>query len=414
MPKKKRARDKTAGLSDDLLKELIEEYGGPTAIFDEGGLMGVLQKRLIETAMGAEMDNHLGYSKHSPEGIGTGNSRNGSGRKTILLANDQIEIETPRDRNGSFEPQLIGKREKRFEGFDEQIISLYARGMSVRDIRSWLHETYQVEVSDGLISTVTDAVIEDVRAWQSRPLDPIYPIVFLDCLVVKSREDGRVRNKSVYLSLGVNMYGHKELLGLWIANTEGAKFWLGVITELKNRGLEDVFVACVDGLKGFPEAIEAVFPETEVQLCIVHMIRNCVRYVSWKDRKELCADMKKIYAADTIEHAEMALEELAKKWDKQYPTVSQLWRTHWERLTPYFDFPKDIRKVIYTTNAIESINRSMRKILKTKGAFPHDEAILKIMYLALQNISKKWTMPIRNWPAALNQFAIKYEERFPL
>jgi len=373
-----------------------------------------LQKRLIETAMGAEMDNHLGYSKHSPEGVGTGNSRNGKGKKTVLVNTDKIEIDTPRDRNGSFEPQLIAKRQKRFEGFDEQIIALYARGMSVRDIQSWLHETYKVEVSEGLISTVTDAVIEDARAWQGRALDPVYPIVFLDCLVVKSREDGRVRNKSVYLALGVNMDGHKELLGMWIANTEGAKFWLRVVNELKNRGVEDIFIACVDGLKGFPEAIEAVFPQTEVQLCIVHMLRNSVRYVSWKDRKELCADMKSFYAADTMEQAEQALDEFAQKWDKQYPTVSQLWRNHWDRLTPYFDFPKDIRKAIYTTNAIESLNRSLRKILKTKGAFPHDESIMKILYLALQNISKKWTMPIRNWPAAMNQFAIKYEERFPL
>lgn len=405
---------KKAGLTDELLKELIDEYGGPTAIFDEGGLMGVLQKRLIETAMGAEMDNHLGYSKHSPEGIGTGNSRNGNGKKTVLLPNDQIEIATPRDRNGSFEPRLIEKGQKRFEGFDEQIISLYGRGMSVRDIRAWLEETYDVEVSAGLISTVTDAAIDDVRAWQSRPLDRVYPIVFFDCLVVKSREDGRVRNKSVYLALGVNMDGHKELLGLWIANTEGAKFWLGVVNELKNRGVEDIFIACVDGLKGFPEAIEAVFPDTEVQLCIVHMIRNSVRYVSWRDRKQLCADLKSIYGADTLEQAALALEQFAEKWDPRYATVSQLWRKHWDRLTLFLAFPKEIRKVIYTTNAIESLNRSLRKVLKTKGAFPHDESIMKIMYLALQNISKKWTMPIRNWPAAMNQFAIRYEERFPL
>lgn len=407
-------KKKKAVLSDELLRDLIDEYGGPTAILDEGGLMGVLQKRLIETAMNAEMEEHLGYSRHSPEGNGTGNSRNGTGRKKILLANDKIEIDTPRDRNGSFDPKLIGKRQTRFEGFDQQIIALYARGMSVRDIRSMLHETYNVEISEGLISTVTDAVLDDVHAWQSRALDPIYPIVFLDCLVIKSREDGRVRNKSVYLALGVNMEGHKELLGLWVANSEGAKFWLGVITELKNRGVEDIFIACVDGLKGFPEAIEAVFPETQVQLCIVHMIRNSTRYVSYKDRKELCADLKLIYGADTLEHAELALKKFSEKWDKQYLTVSQLWRRHWDNITPYFDFPKDIRKAIYTTNAIESVNRSLRKVLKTKGAFPHDEAILKLMYLALQSISKKWTMPIWNWPAALNQFAIKYEERFPL
>ena len=296
---------------DILLEDLIEEYGGPLAIMDEGGLMGILQKRLIETAMNAEMSHHLGYSKHSPEGNGTGNSRNGTGRKKVFLSNTQIEIKTPRDRNGSFEPKLIPKRQTRFEGFDKQIIALYARGMSVRDIQSLLHETSDIEVSEGLISSVTDAVLNDVRAWQSRPLDPIYPIVFLDCLMVKSRDDGSVQNKAVYLALGINMNGEKELLGMWIANTEGAKFWLRVITELKNRGVEDIFVACIDGLKGFPEAIETVFPHTEVQLCIVHMIRNSVRYVSWKNKKELCADLKLIYAADTIEQAELALARIS-------------------------------------------------------------------------------------------------------
>ena len=399
---------------DSLLEELIEEHGGPLSIMDEGGLMGILQKRLIETAMNAEMNHHLGYSKHSPEGNGSGNSRNGTGRKKVILSNGQIEIKTPRDRNGSFEPKLIPKRQMRFEGFDKQIIALYARGMSVRDIQSLLHETYNVEVSEGLISSVTDAVLSDVRAWQSRPLDPIYPIVFLDCLMVKSRDDGSVQNKAVYLALGINMNGEKELLGMWIANTEGAKFWLRVITELKNRGVKDIFIACIDGLKGFPEAIEAVFPHTEVQLCIVHMIRNSVRYVSWKDRKELCADLKLIYAADTIEQAELSLEEFSKKWEKQYPTVSQLWIKHWEKIIPFFDFSKDIRKVIYTTNAIESLNRSLRKVIKSKGSFPSDDSILKIFYLALQSISKKWTIPVRNWAGAMNQFAIKYGDRFPL
>ena len=291
---------------------------------------------------------------------------------------------------------------------------MYARGMSVRDMQGCLLEMYGVDVSEGLISQTTEAVMDEVKAWQNRPLDEVYPIVFLDCIVVKSREDGKVTNRSVYLALGVNMDGHKELLGIWIAKTEGAKFWLSVITELQNRGVKDIFIACVDGLKGFPEAIESVFPQTQVQLCIVHMIRNSIRYVNWKDRKQLCTDLKTIYTSATEQQAETALEEFAQKWDEKYPTISQMWRRHWENVIPFFDYPADIRKAIYTTNAIESINRSIRKIIKTKGAFPTDASIMKIFYLALENISKKWTMPIRCWKSAMNQFAIKFAGRMPL
>jgi putative transposase len=398
----------------NLIDELIKDYDGPESFWGESGLFAQLKKQIIERALDAEMDNHLGYSKHDPKGNNSGNSRNGHGKKTVVVDSDEIQLTPPRDRNGDFEPQLIGKRQKYFEGFNDKIIAMYARGMSVRDMQGCLLEMYGVDVSEGLISQATEAVMEEVKAWQNRVLDEVYPIVFLDCIVVKSREDGRVTNRSVYLALGVNMDGHKELLGIWIAKTEGAKFWLGVITELQNRGVKDIFIACVDGLKGFPEAIESVFPQTQVQLCIVHMIRNSVRYVNWKDRKQLCADLKQIYTCATEQQAEAALDAFGKKWDTKYPTISQMWRRHWENVIPFFDYPADIRKAIYTTNAIESINRSLRKVIKTKGAFPTDASIMKIFYLALENISKKWTMPIRCWNSAMNQFAIKFAERMPL
>jgi len=399
---------------DELIDELLSDYDGPESFWGEEGIFSQLKKRIVERTLDAEMDNHLGYSKHNPKGKNSGNSRNGRGKKSIVIDDEPVDIEPPRDRNGSFTPKLIPKRQKYFEGFNDRILAMYSRGMSVRDIQDCLLDMYQVDVSEGLISQATDSVIDEVKAWQSRPLDKVYPIVFLDCIVVKSREDKRVSNRSVYLALGVNMDGQKELLGMWISKNEGAKFWLGVVTELHNRGVEDIFIACVDGLKGFPEAIESVFPRTEVQLCIVHMIRNSVKYVSWKDRKKLCADLKEIYTAATVEDAQTQLDSFANKWDDQYPTVSKLWKSHWENVIPFFDYPKDIRKAIYTTNAIESVNRSIRKVIKTKGSFPNDDAIMKILYLALENISKKWTMPIRNWKSAMSQFAIKFEERFPM
>ncbi|MBZ0105432.1 MAG: IS256 family transposase [Sulfuricella denitrificans] len=401
-------------IRNELLDELLKDYKNPEDLIGKDGLLKQLTKRLLERAMNAEMDHHLGYQKHESSPAKRTNSRNGHGKKTVLTQDDAIEIQTPRDRNSAFEPKILPKRQKRFDGFDDKIIALYARGMSVRDIQSNLEEIYGVEVSEGLISEVTDAVLDDVKAWQSRPLDAVYPIVFLDGIVVKSRQDGRVRNKTVYLALGVNLDGEKELLGLWIANTEGAKFWLSVITELKNRGVQDVLIACVDGLKGLPEAIESVYPDADVQLCIVHMIRNSARYVNWKDRKALCADLKTIYGAATREEAELALQTFAERWDEKYPTVSRMWREHWDRLTTFFDYCPEIRKVMYTTNAIESLNRSLRKVLKTKGAFPNDEAIMKLMYLALQTIAKKWTMPIQHWKPALNQLAIRFEGRLPL
>ena len=399
---------------EQLIDELLKDYTGPESFWGETGLFAQLKQKIIERTLHAEMDAHLGYVKHDPKGHKSGNSRNGKGKKTIVVDSDQVDIAPPRDRNGTFEPMLIPKRQKYFAGFDDKILAMYARGMSVRDIQGCLLEMYQVDVSEGLISQATEGIMDEVKAWQNRPLDPIYPIIFLDCIVVKSREEGRVSNRSVYLALGVTMEGQKDLLGIWIAQSEGAKFWLGVITELKNRGIQDIFIVCVDGLKGFPEAIESVFPDTQVQLCIVHLIRNSVKYVRWQDRKAVCADLKTIYTSATEQEAEMALEAFGRTWDSKYPTISKLWRSQWAYIIPFFDYPADIRKVIYTTNAIESLNRSLRKVIKTKGAFPNDAAIVKIFYLALQNIAKKWTMPIHHWKGALSQFAIKFAGRFAL
>ena len=400
--------------NEKLIDELLKDYDGPESFWGESGIFAQLKKKIVERSLDAEMDDHLGYSKHDPKGNNSGNSRNGRGKKTVIIDSDQVELTPPRDRNGDFEPQLIPKGKKYFKGFNDKIIAMYARGMSVRDIQACLLEMYHVDVSAGLISQATEGIMEEVKAWQSRPLDEVYPIVFLDCIVVKCRQDGRVAKISVYLALGINMDGHKELLGIWMSRTEGAKFWLGVITELQTRGVKDIFIACVDGLKGFPEAIEAVFPQTQVQLCIVHMVRNSVRFVNWKDRKELCCDLKTIYTAATEEQAETALEDFGRKWDDRYPMISKTWRINWQNVIPFFDYPTDIRKAIYTTNAIESLNRSLRKVIKTKGAFPTEASIMKIFYLALENVAKKWTMPIRCWSSAMNQFAIKFGDRVQL
>ena len=401
-------------ISEKLLDELLKDYQGPEDLLGKEGIMQQLKKRLLERAMSAEMTDHLGYAKHSTDGHNSGNSRNGNSSKKVISDDSMLDINIPRDRNGDFEPQIVPKNKRRFDGFDEKIISMYSFGMTTRDIQYHLKEIYNVEVSPSLISEVTNAIIDDVHAWQSRPLDPIYPILFLDCIVVKSREDKQIRNKSVFLALGVNMEGQKELLGMWIANNEGAKFWMHVVTELKNRGVQDIFIACVDGLKGFPDAINNIYPETQVQLCIVHMIRNSLKYVPYKDKKVVSADLKKVYNSTTVDEAENMLEEFAKKWDSKYPTISMQWKGKWENVIPFFAYPQDIRKAIYTTNAIESINRSLRKVLKTRGALPNDDAVFKLLYLALRNISKRWTMPIHHWKAALNQFAIHFEERFPL
>ena len=398
-------------LDDKVLDELIKGCKTQEDFFGENGLIKSLVKSLLERAMNAELTHHLGYEKHDPKGRNSGNSRNGTSLKNMQGDDGNIPIEVPRDRNGTYTPEIIPKHQTRFEGLDDKILALYARGMTTRDIQDQLHEMYQVDVSPTLISNVTDAVTEEVRIWQNRALDPIYPIIFLDALMLKIKENKQVINKAVYLALGVNLDGQKELLGIWISQNEGAKFWLSILTEIKNRGVQDIFIACVDGLTGFPDAISVVFPRTQVQLCIVHLIRNSVRYVSYKDLKEITSDLKSVYRAATVDEAENALTDFAEKWDNQYPRISKLWLNNWENITPFFAYPEDIRRVIYTTNSIESLNMTLRKVLKNKRFFPSDEAALKQLYLGIKNISKKWTMPIRDWNAAMNRFLIEFSDR---
>ena len=394
-----------------LADSLLVNYKKPEELIGESGLLKQLTKMLVERALEAEMAEHLGHDKSEPVTNSTGNARNGHSAKTLKGDFGELPLDIPRDRQGGFEPQLIGKHQTRWRGFDDKIVSLYARGMTVREIQGHLTEMYGTEVSPSLISSVTDAVSEEVKAWQARPLDPLYPILYLDCIHIKVRDTGAVRVKAVYLAIGVNLAGHKEVLGLWIAQTEGAKFWLQVVTELKNRGVQDIFIACVDGLKGFPEAIEVVYPRASVQLCIVHMVRNSLNFVSWKTRKEVAADLRLIYQSATVEDAEQQLSAFEAKWDSQHPPIAQIWRRNWSRVIPFFDYPPEIRKVIYTTNAIESINMSLHKIIKNRSSFPTDEAASKLLYLALNNISRKWTMPIHDWKAALNRFTIQFEDR---
>ena len=397
-----------------LLDQILAECEKPEDLLGENGILKQLTGALVERVMEAELTDHLGYEKNEPNGRGTGNSRNGSSPKTLKTDKGDMPVSIPRDRNGTYEPVLVPKHKTHFDGFDDKIIAMYARGMTVRDIQSHLMELYGTEVSPTLISRVTDAVIDELKAWQNRLLDPVWPIVYLDALVLKIRDQGVVCNKHAYLAIGVNMLGKKEVLGIWIETTEGAKFWTKVITELKNRGVEDMLIVCCDGLKGFPEAIEAVFPKAIVQTCIVHMIRNSMRFISWKERKAVVADLKPIYQAATEQAAEQALEEFESKWNDKYPMIAQSWRRNWERVTPFLAFPPEIRKVIYTTNAIESLNSQLRKVMKNRGHFPNDEAAAKLLFLALRNAAKKWTMPIQNWPRALNQFSVYFEGRLPV
>ncbi len=400
-------------ITPELLDELLKDYKSPEDMFGNDGLLQQLTKAVVERALQGEMTHHLGYEKHSSAGQHSGNSRNGKSKKTIRGKRGQIEIDVPRDRASEFEPQLIKRGQTRFDGFDDKIISMYARGMTCREIKAHLQEIYGVEVSPDLISTVTDSVIDEVRSWQSRPLDPVYPILYLDALQVKVKDQGRVSNKAIYLAIGVNMSGIKEVLGLWASENEGAKFWLSIITELKNRGVKDIFIACVDGLKGFPEAIEAVYPKTQVQLCLVHLMRFSLCYVSFKERKDVAADLKLIYRAASAEEAEQQLTAFAEKWDGRYPSIAKSWRSNWARVIPMFGFPDDIRRAVYTTNAIESLNMSLRKVIKTRASFPNDDAAFKLLYLALRNIAKKWTMPIPHWSQAMQAFAIIFEGRVP-
>jgi putative transposase len=402
----------TTTLTPELLDQLLAGYEKPEDLTGDDGLFRRLKKALIERALGAELTDHLGYEKGDPAGRGSGNSRNGVSAKTVLTEDGEVRIEVPRDRAGTFEPQLIGKGQTHFDGFDDKIISLYARGMTVREIQGHLAELYGTAVSPDLISKVTAAVLDEVRDWQNRPLDPVYPVVFFDALRVKIRDEGTVKNKAIYVALGLNPSGEKDVLGLWIEQTEGAKFWLKVMNDLKARGLNDILIAVVDGLKGFPEAITSVFPQTLVQTCIVHLIRNSLSFVTWKDRKTILPSIKAIYRAENADMALVRLEEFEAEWGRRYPAIGQAWRRAWEHVIPFFAFAPGIRKMIYTTNAVEALNRSLRKIIKTRGSFPNDEAALKLLYLAIRNAGMRWRRAIE-WTKAMGQFAIQFGDRFP-
>ena len=369
----------------------------------------MLKKITVEAALNAEMDEHLGYEKHEKSPVN--NNRNGKTSKRVKTEDGVFELDTPRDRDGSFEPQLVKKHQSRFTSMDDKILWLYAKGMTTREIVEAFDEWYGAEISPTLVSRVTNAVIEQVIEWQARPLDAVYPIVYLDCIVIKIRQDKQVINKSIFLALGINTEGHKELMGMWIAENEGAKFWLNVLTELQTRGVQDIFIACVDGLKGFPDAINAVFPQTHVQLCIVHMVRNSLKFVPWKDYKAVTADLKKVYQSKTEDEALLELQRFGETWDDKYPQISKSWHAHWHNLNTIFNYPDDIRKVIYTTNAIESLNNVIRKALKKRKVFPSDDSAKKMVYLAIMDASKKWTMPIRNWRQAMVRFMIEFESR---
>ena len=398
---------------DKALDALTEDTTA-AEILQDGSLLKELQKRFIERALEAEMVAHIGYEKHDQAGDNTGNSYNGPSRKSVITDNGKFEIEVPRDRKSTFEPQLVRKRQVRMKGFDEKVLFFYSQGQTVREIQEQLLEIYKTEVSPALISKVTDAVLSDFKEWQNRPLDAVYPVVFMDAVHMKIRTDGRVQNRAVYLALGINLEGNKELLGLWIGEEEGAKFWLNILTDLKNRGIQDILIAAVDGLKGFPEAIESVFPKTEVQLCVVHVIRNSLNYVGWKDKKAVAKDLKTIYKAPTAEAAETALDALEEKYGERFPMLIKTWRSRWENIIPFFKYPPEIRIVIYTTNAIESLNAQLRKVTRKRGAFPTADSVRKVLYLAIARVSKKWKRPIQDWPAALNYFSIVFEGRVPV
>lgn len=400
-------------ISDEMLDELIGSAKTQNDLFGNGGILKELSKRLMERMLEAEMTHQLGYEKHAQEGRNKGNSRNGKATKTVKTGNGDITIEVPRDRQAEFEPMLIGKRQTRLDTLNNQVLSLYAKGMTVRDIQEHVSELYGTEISRDLVSSLTDAVLDDVTEWRNRPLESVYPIVFIDGFVAKCRLDGIVSNRCVYVIYGINMEGLKEVLGLYLGENEGAKFWLYVLTELKNRGLEDIFMLCADGLKGLPEAVEATFPYTTFQTCIVHMVRHSLSYVPYNEKKAVASDLKKIYSSATVELAEAALDDFELTWRDKYPAVVKSWRTHWEKITPFMAFPMEIRKVIYTTNIVESLNSTLRKAVRNRGHFPTEEALMKVLYLVIRQVSKKWSMPIRDWKKALNRFAIMYPDRFP-
>lgn len=401
-------------ISKEVLQELLKEYKNPEDLLGENGILKELTKALVESALGAELTDHLGYDKHENGEKPSENRRNGSSVKTVRSDQGPIEIEVPRDREASFEPKLVAKHKREIPGFSDKILSMYARGMTNREIAEHLKEIYGTEVSPQFITTVTDGVVEHLEAWRNRELEAVYPIVFFDAIVVKIRENGHVANRSIHLALAINMEGKKELLGLWTAENEGAKYWLAIMTELKNRGVQDILIAAVDGLSGFGDAIRTVFPRTEVQLCIVHVVRSSLRFVPYKDRKSVAADLRSIYSAPTEEAALGALDEFCRTWDEKYPMISKSWKNRWTEITPFLNYPEEIRRVMYTTNAIESLNYSLRKVTRNRLAFPTTDAAMKLCYMAIQNISKKWRMPIRHWSQALNYLAIKFDGRVPV
>ena len=388
---------------------LIENDVDFSNALGESGLIKQLSKRILEKALQIEMDNHLGYSRYDRSEFQ--NSRNGAFQKTLITNNGTIELDVPRDRNGNFEPAIVKKKQSRSAGLDQKIISLYAKGMSLSDIQMQLQELYDANISESLISKITDGVADEVKAWQNRALESIYPIVFFDCLVVKVRHEKRIINKAVYVALGIDLSGRKDILGLWISENEGAKFWLGNLTEMKNRGMTDMLIACTDNLTGMSDAISAVYPKCEHQLCIVHQIRNSLKFVSYKDRKELVADLKPIYQAATEDESQEALDAFDTKWSKQYPQIAKSWYSNWENLIIFLQYPKAIRRIIYTTNAIESLNSQLRKVTKNKRVFPSDESVFKTLYLTINYITAKWTMPIRDWNEAMAHFLIKFDDR---
>jgi putative transposase len=399
-------------LSDELIDELLAGATTAQEIAGPDGLLKQLTRRLLERALEAEITEHLGYpAGHAPPG-GAGNARNGRPAKTVLTDQGPLRVRAPRDRRGTFEPQIVGKRQTRWVGFDEKVIALYARGLTVREIQGHLEEIYGTQVSPDLISRITDAVLEDAKAWQNRPLDAVYAIVYLDALVVKIRDGNAVRNHACYLAIGVNLEGERDVLGIWFQRSEGAKFWLQVLTDLRQRGVHDVLVCCVDGLTGFPDAIEAVFPQAWVQTCLVHLVRASLRYVPYKDRRAVAADLKKIYTATDVDAAADELQRFAEKWDARFPTISRNWLEHWERIIPFLAFPADVRRVIYTTNTIEALNRQIRKIIKTRGHFPTEDAARKLIYLAITRAETKWRRAY-NWNAAMAAFKIHFGERIP-
>ncbi|MDE2877872.1 IS256 family transposase [Candidatus Palauibacter soopunensis] len=406
-------KDATEREVNELLDSLMEGRS-PEEIMGGGGLLDALTKRVMERVLEGELTDHLGYEKRAREGHNGGNSRNGRTRKRVKTDTSEFEIEVPRDRDSTFDPKFVRKGQRRLGGFDEKVIALYARGMTTREIQGHLKELYKVEVSPSLISSVTDAVLDDVKAWQGRPLDVVYPIVYLDAIHVKVRSRGHVQTHAVYLALALNLEGNKELLGLWVGEAEGATFWLSVLTELRNRGVEDILIASIDGLKGFPEAIESVFPKTQVQLCVVHLVRGSLRFVSWKERKAVARDLRAIYRAPSLEAAETALEAFSERWDERFPVISRKWRANWANLTPFFDYPPEIRKVMYTTNAIEALNAQLTKVTRKRGAFPTPEAVRKVLYLAIDRASQRWTRPVQDWTAALNHLSIVFEGRVPV